>query len=655
MVFLRNASAVTVLVLFVCSSLIYTSLVHADVESVEPQSTINQTLLPNNDVLEIDLLESLAAKRQWSHLLHYRYHPYTFRTLSQNDSPDFFLSDSGRTDLVSELKADIAAFLLVEQAPDASAQCRFPARYQWIKKQLPDVDFIDQPCPEFEQWRDELDAHRITLIFPASHINSPSSMYGHTLVRLDREDRDSSKLLAYSVNFAANADPTDNELVFSYKGLTGGYPGVVSVMNYYVKTNDYQHMEYRDIWEYELSFSKSEVDQFVRHIWETKDTYFDYFFFDENCSYRLMGLLDAASERADLADEFSTKAVPVDTIRALQNNHFVRRADFRPSAAKTLESMSDQSTDAEKVAAHRLVESNEDMSLILEGLPAESQTKALELAHAYARYLSVKKKQANPVLRKRTIAILSARSKLPQGSPFNEPERPRYRDDQGHGSSRLTISGGFTDEQWHGDLGWRIAYHDILDPAMGFTPGAQIEMGDFRFRYGEDEGLQLRSLTLVDVLSLSHRTDFQRPVAWTVAAKLDRFAQQESELFSSLNIGFGRAWHTTVPDFRGGVFGDGRFFFLGEETARADNQFDEGHQVSVGPRVGWLWQGAYNQELIEFQWQPIALGDQTPRRRFSIQEALVGYGDVQLRFGFEREWASSDAVNTWNVSYAWYF
>lgn len=632
------------------ASLILSFSVRAEDTSAELQSAIVSDAFPSNDQLE-----SIAAKRQWRHLLHYRYHPYTFRTLSQNDSPEFFLAENGRTDLMAELQADVDAFLLTDQAPNKSAQCRFPARYYWIKKQLPELAWVDQSCPEFEQWRDELDAYRITLIFPASHINSPSSMYGHTLIRLDRKDRDSSKLLAYSVNFAANADPTDNELVFSYKGLTGGYPGVVSVMNYYVKTNDYQHMEYRDIWEYELSFSKAEVDQFVRHVWETKDTYFDYFFFDENCSYRLMGLLDASSERADLADEFSMKAVPVDTIRALQENHFVRRADFRPSAAKTLESMSDQSSDEEKIAAHRLVETNDDIAIVLENLEPDSQAKALELAHAYARYLSVKKKQANPELRKRTIALLSARSKLPTGTPFDEPERPRYRDDQGHGSSRLTLAGGFTDEQWHGDLGWRIAYHDILDPAVGFTAGAQIEMGDFRFRYGEDDEFQLRSLTLVNVLSLSHQTDFQNPVAWTVAAKLDRFEAQGSELFSSLNIGFGRAWHTTVPDVRGGLFGDGRFFVLGEVTARADNQFEDGYQLSAGPRLGWLWQGTYNQELIEFQWQPLALGDQTSRRRLSIQEAWVGYGDVQLRFGFEREWASSKAVNSWDVSYAWYF
>ena len=170
-------------------------------------------------------LQQLADSQQWQHLLHYRLHPFTGRTMSQNDSPEFFLAADGKRNLLSELTADLQAFLHTGLADNESAQCRFPARYFWLKQQLPEVAFVDQPCPEFTTWRDELDAHYLTLIFPASHINSPSSMYGHTLVRLDREDESRSKLLAYSVNFAANADTTDNELVFTWNGLTGGYPG----------------------------------------------------------------------------------------------------------------------------------------------------------------------------------------------------------------------------------------------------------------------------------------------------------------------------------------------------------------------------------------------------------------------------------------------
>lgn len=600
-------------------------------------------------------LRELAEQRQWLQLLHYREHPYTFRFISQNDSPEFFLSENGKHDAYAELVADVAAFSETGFGDNESPQCRFPARYHWLKQRLPQIGFVDQSCSEFDTWKEELNAHSLTLIFPASHINSPSSMYGHTLVRLDREDPSSSKLLAYSVNFAANADPTDNELVFSYKGLTGGYPGEVSVMPYYVKTNQYQHMEYRDTWEYALDFGTAEVDQFVRHTWELRDASFDYFFFDENCSYRLLTMLDAASSRSDLADDFVMKAVPVDTIRALYDAGFVEREFYRPSAASVMESNAELASSAEATLAKRVVDTDEDISSLISHLDIESQVRTLELAYSYARYLAVKKKQANPVLRKRTLAILSARSKLPAGDPFPAPRKPEYRDDEGHKTSRLSIGGGYTAEQWHGDLNYRIAYHDVLDPSSGFQAGAQIEMGDFHFRAYDDGDVQLQKLTLVNVLSLSHQTRFQSPVAWTVSAGLDRFNPDGSELFSRFNVGFGRAYQLPLGVRDGKRLGSARVFAMGDITARADNQFEGGYQVAAGLRAGWLWQGRLNQELVQFRWQPLALGDDTPRRELSVEEAFNGFDDVQLRFGFHRQWAGSDAVNSWKLTYAWYF
>ena len=626
------------------------------------------------DALPDEQITALAAQDQWRHLLHVRYHPYSLRTISQNDSDEFFLAPNGKYNPDAELRENLRAFLLTDQADNHSAQCRFPARYHWLKQRLPSLEFIDQPCSEFTKWRDEINAESLTLIFPASHINSPSSMYGHTLVRMDRLDPASSKLLAYSVNFAANADPTDNELKFSVKGLTGGYPGQASVMPYYVKTNEYQHMEYRDIWEYSLDFGSAEVDQFVRHVWEIKDTEFDYYFFDENCSYRLLGMLDAASSRADLADDFDLKAVPVDTIRALYDAGFVKQARYRPSAASEMESNAAQASEQERALAKRLVESEiveaeivepdvqfdadssgMDIDAALSGMNEDAQVRTLELAYSYARYLAVKKKQANPVLRKRTLAILSARSKLPKGDAFTRVRPPAFRDDQGHGTSRLMLGGGYVDEQWFGDLNWRIAYHDVMDPPKGFSPGAQIEMGEFQVRVGEDTGLQLRGLELVNVLSLSHATDFQSPMAWTVSAGLKRFLPTDSELFSELNYGFGRAFALPFGKRGRASIGDARWYALADITARADNQFDEGYQLSAGLRGGWLWQGIASQERIEFQWQPVALGDDTPRRQLTIEEAWAGFDDVQLRFAFTRQWASSQAVNEWNLHYVWYF
>src|SRR5690554_7601340 len=51
-------------------------------------------------------LEPIANSQQWSHLLHYRTHPFTGRYISQNDSKNFFLAENGKSSLLGELQAD---------------------------------------------------------------------------------------------------------------------------------------------------------------------------------------------------------------------------------------------------------------------------------------------------------------------------------------------------------------------------------------------------------------------------------------------------------------------------------------------------------------------------------------------------------------------
>lgn len=576
-------------------------------------------------------LNAIAESKQWSHLLHYRKHPFTGRYISQNDSPNFFLAENGKNSLSAELRTDLQQFLISGVADNQSAQCQFPARYNWLKLQLPELNFVDQSCSELEQWRTQLSAEYLTLVFPASHINSPSSMYGHTFIRLDKKDVTSNKLLAYSVNFAANANPDDNELVFSWKGLTGGYPGVVSVLPYYAKTNEYSHMEYRDIWEYKLNLSKEETDQFVSHIWETKDTFFDYFFFDENCSYRLLALLDASSERIDVTDDFMFTALPVDTIRALQQRGIVEATEYRPSAASQLEYKSQQVSQNVLQHARALVEQAEDIPSLTLDLNQQELIQSLELAYAYARYLAVQKKQANPLLRKRTIDILSARAKHPQSAGFAEIPEPSYRDDQGHLSQRLRAKVGtaYADRREGSaaqhlgfiDLSYRAAFHEVMDLPQGFVPGSQIQMGNLSLRLWDGGAMRVQQFQVVDILSLSHQTYFQQPIAWSVSGGLDRFAGADAELYGYLHAGFGKAWLTTL----------GRFYALAQAQLMADNQFHKGAQLSLGPRLGWLWQGEQFQAQVESNWQVLSWLDKTERSEVKANLGWKLSSNAQLR------------------------
>lgn len=608
--------------------------------------------------LENIQIEQLAVHPQWQKLLHRRFHPLSLTSKSEVDAAGFFLHPDGKRDEQAELRASLEAFLMTDMALDASAQCRFPARYEWLKQQLQSVQWQDQPCPEFENWRDELDAQAVTLVFPAAHINSPSSMYGHTLLRLDRLAGQTNPLLAYAVNFAADHDPNDNELVFTYKGLMGGYPGKVSIMPFYVKARDYRHMEYRNIWTYRLNFSREEVNQLVRHLWELKDSHFDYYFFDENCAYQIVGILDAASARSNLADEFGLTTIPVDTIRELYRQELVAEVDFEPSSATQMLHMQQQAAAEVSRVARLLVETDQPINELIDGLDEQSQRQALELAHQYARYLSVKKKQGNPVLRKRNLEFLSVRSRMEKGDSFTAPLQWPARDDEGHGSGRISLTAGalthLNTKSDFVDLEWRSAYHDLLDPAKGFAPGAQIEMGKVSLRYTPDtengNPWQLQHFTAIDVLSLTARSTFIKPMSWGVRFGAERFRAPDASLNALLNARFGRTW-SLVQNEQTLLNG----FLLSSSSLMAGPDLDSKHRLGSGVQTGVLLYRGEWQSRVQLDWQPGVLGDNRLIREVSYELGWSWHRQWQLRTSFARQLQGSLAVNETSLSLYGYF
>ena len=133
-------------------------------------------------------LEQLAQQPRWQALLHIN-PGATLRDRQRSyvDDADFFLALDGATNPASELAATVKA-LEQEGAP---ARCRFPARYRFIAEALgwrQTEPFAH--CADYLEWRRSVHAKRAVLVFPASYLNSPSSMFGHTLLRLDQGDDD---------------------------------------------------------------------------------------------------------------------------------------------------------------------------------------------------------------------------------------------------------------------------------------------------------------------------------------------------------------------------------------------------------------------------------------------------------------------------------
>ena len=92
--------------------------------------------------------------------------------------------------------------------------------------QFDDTRLPPLPCERFRHWFDEFNADAISLIFPTGFMNNPSSMFGHTFLRVDGKDQTpQTRILAYTINYAAQLPP-DAGIEYAYKGLFGPIQGI---------------------------------------------------------------------------------------------------------------------------------------------------------------------------------------------------------------------------------------------------------------------------------------------------------------------------------------------------------------------------------------------------------------------------------------------
>jgi hypothetical protein len=494
--------------------------------------------------------KNLSSNRYWDILMHYR--PAGRGRKSLVDDQRFFLSADGRTDPSAELTATIKGLFDDPALGDEHPQCRFVARAAWLKEQLK-IDASRLPvvkCAKYEESMANITTKSATLIFPAAHGNGPASMFGHTLIRIDSPYQ--SELLTYAVNYAAKADDT-NGFLYAFKGIFGFYKGYYSILPYYVKVNEYNHIEHRDIWEYSLNLSEQEVRRMVMHIWELRDVSSTYYFFTENCSYNLLFLLEAARPSVHLTDEFRERVrfwvIPSDTVRVVVESGLVGRLTYRPSLATRITAReSDMSGEDRRLALDVVNNTLKPGDLAKTGLAVEEERKVLDLATEVVQYRYSRKDIGKDEYLGRFLPVLNARSALGGASEdpaasIAEPVPP----DKGHLPGMIGAGIGSRDNKFFGELSWRAAYHDLMDPSEGYVEGAQINFFDIHVRdYTAEDSVKLQSFRLLDILSLAPRDLFFKPVSWKVVVGFDRsvMADGEDHLVFRLNPGGGAAYES---------------------------------------------------------------------------------------------------------------
>ena len=380
------------------------------------------------------------------------------------------------------------------------------------------------------------------MIFPAYHLNSPSSMFGHTLLRLDPPDSHTD-WLSLAVNFGANINDNDNSIVYAFRGLAGGYPGTFATQPYFKKIQEYGRIEHRDIWEYKLNLTSEETERLITHLWELKEINFDYYFFDENCSYRLLELLEVARPEVELTDEFIVAAIPVDTVRAIENTQMIESVSYRPARATEIQFKLKQMSEQHQRIVKRLSEDiSTAKSAAFTELTTTEQKNITELAYKYLRYQNTKQVRT-PEIAKRSHQLLQLLNSYPADINSSNTIPVPLPPENGHKSKRAAIAAGKRINNKYAELGFKMSFHDLEDNKNGFLQGAQINIGNIKLHAVDNAGLRLQQLDLVDIFSLTPRNSFFDPLSWKVYTGMERqLTKNKDQLTFHVTGGAGGTW-----------------------------------------------------------------------------------------------------------------
>ena len=580
--------------------------------------------------------QRLAHTREWQVLLHYRKSLFG-GAISEADGPGFFTTRDGKSNPEAELEATLAA-LFSPPSDDPAVQhpqCRFVARYQWLNSRLgfDPTRLPQEDCPRFREWIAALDPESVTLIFPSAYLNNPSSMFGHTLLRIDHAGRaDTNRLLDYTVNFAAATD-TPTALSSIVLGLTGGLPGRFSITPYYIKAKEYNDLQSRDIWEYRLAFTREQIQDMLRHAWEMGNTYFDYFFFTQNCSYQLLALLDAADPTLHLADRFPLWTIPTDTVRAvLDTPNLVTRVSFRPALSTQLIHHLSLLNHDEDVSLFRVLQDpSAKRAETFETLPEARRAAVIDVATKYLAYRKVDDpdradryaaQQRRLLLERAALRVVSDDAPLPPPPP---PE-------QGHATTRVGVGRGRAAGAWFGQLALRPALHDLLGDEAGYTPNTHLEFMNVVLRYNRASRVILNRLDVIRIISLTpyHRLIWKP--SWHITTgffPVDDLSFRDRSA-PSLEVGVGGTaqnawWRREV------------WYLLGETEVQYGEVFDEKHRAGLGATAGVLFDLAPRWRAhVSGTYRTFLLGHRSSDLVTAVEQRYTLSKDWDLRIGWNR-------------------
>lgn len=439
-----------------------------------------------------DKIRELAYGKEWLRIMHYKKALFGYKSRIENKKI-FFISKEGQHDPYKELQANIKAFNNPGSWRKDLKQrinCIFPFRYKYLLKNKL-IKPRDNFCPKLEAWKKAFRASKVYLLYASQYIANPSSVMGHTFFRFSSNRAD---YLDMTIGYMASVPPDTGTFMYIVKGLFGGFQGFYSIAPYYKKVQEYNNMESRDIWEYELNLSQEDRDNLLLHIWELLlAARQDYFFLDENCAYLPLAILETIRPDWELLNYFTYWVMPNESVKVLEKIGAVKSFNMRPSIRTRLLAKYDK-LNAKQKKQFKILRTE------FKAVDKLDDPQVLETLIEDLNY--TKSKAQGKVTEKMAKLYEGTLEKRASLGSYEEPREdkeiiPSYKSQD---PSMAKLSYGFSNYKNFLELGLRIGFHDLLNSDVGFITNSEIKLGDLKLRYYVDkEKFALDSLTLMSV------------------------------------------------------------------------------------------------------------------------------------------------------------
>jgi len=567
-----------------------------NISNAEPDiqnSTLSESSLATEQLLSTwrqqVKTEKLAQHTTWRRLLYFYDDKNSVlgkkKTESLVDDPSFFLSKNGQRDSGAELDAMLAA--LVQELVSSSATdndqaqtdannnsvlCRFPARVAWLAEVLAiDATSLSADCPELDEWMSTLAPEQLSIMFAQEYLDNPLSAFAHTLLRIDSKASiaDSNQIdKAYALNYTVDGDPNDSFPIYATKSMIGSYNSAIEIDPYPEMLAKYLQDDERDTWTYQLSLTPAEVQQIMRHVWETKALKMPYYFTTDNCASEILRLIDVVRPQQNLLSQLSYAVVPSDVIQLLNNEQLLASTTYTPA----------------------------DNTLRQAQLNEKKQQRAQLGYHNSATQTvnEIKSAQLNPVssMSADGQTLLKRQIDVSDNNPIDR-----------HPLQLGTIGIGQRGDDDYIDIGFRAGFHDTLDHASGYPQffnleglAATLRLYDTDDRKpNQPDSVVLQNVTLIRGRSFNPVNAAKKGNTWGASIEATRVNDGSPEagtdhLVGSVGYEKGWSWAFGTPAAGTGEMPPQLCYTFLVGTGQVGRGINKGFRLGAGINAGCRYQ-----------------------------------------------------------------